>query len=559
MDWNVLSDPWLNVMASDGSIETVSPVEALRRSGSLQEIHADNPMDIFAAYRFLLTLLYWKADQVGGVPSLRTSLLEGTLPEKILDSLADEAGQFNLFDPKKPFLQDATQGEAMDATVGYLFSEFATGTNVAHFHHGDDHATRFCPRCLTAGMLRVIPWTQSGGAGKTPSVHNAPPLMLLAMGESLCSTLGLNLVEFASTSIPGKPTWSGVFKPTDHGKPADQWRPIPALEALTWNPRVIQLAPPEAGYSCSCCGADGGDIHTVGAMRYAKNENTKKPPQAPSGFNFPWNDPAAFYPSIPTDAPSKEQLLRHTTKKSAKEFIAFPGVDLGTLCNPDRPVICRVQQANPTHADWMLVIPCTDAANNKTYDVRMMRTDSLTADALDAIRVKMKDASTPDALEGWSTPNQAKRTSWSFLAASAGYTATDWLVFANAANCSMNESPEAFDLFSGQYWKFRRARRPLPKRNVLWLILKLMATVPASHREIVSGARYNPLDELSKTQVHKESKRKAGALRVYPIQLPPIGVLETQLRAQLKTHASKQNPSSIAWADLCDQLNEMLQ
>jgi CRISPR system Cascade subunit CasA len=181
-DWNVLTDAWLGVVDREGHSTLISPFDALRQSHSLRSIWADNPMDVFAGYRFLLTLLYWQAECVGGVEALRERLLGGKMPADVLNALNGQRDRFRLYDETQPFLQDPTLDRKQEDSVGYLFAECASGTNVAHFHHGDDKAMRLCFRCVTAGLMRVVPWTQSGGSGKTPAIHNAPPIMLLCHG-----------------------------------------------------------------------------------------------------------------------------------------------------------------------------------------------------------------------------------------------------------------------------------------------------------------------------------------------------------------------------------------
>ena len=69
-DWNVLTSPWLGVMTPRAELDTCSPLEALRRGKHIQCIATASPLDQFAALRFLLTLLYWKANTAGGVALL---------------------------------------------------------------------------------------------------------------------------------------------------------------------------------------------------------------------------------------------------------------------------------------------------------------------------------------------------------------------------------------------------------------------------------------------------------------------------------------------------------
>ena len=253
--WNVLTTPWLEVLDHRGHLLTVSPLKALETAADLHRIVAANPLDLFSAHRFLLTLLYWQAKAGGGVTDTRRSLLSGIAPEAVVEAIREESKAFNLFDPKKPFLQDPTAITAKKSSAAYLFAEMASGTNVAHFHHGDDNASRLCLRCALLGLLRLVPWSQSGGAGIAPSVHGAPPIMPLAVGKNLCETLGLNLIELPTKQ--GKPQWTGQFTPTGIG------RTVPLMEGLTWNPRRVHLLEPLAPSSCSRCSTTSRLAHSL--------------------------------------------------------------------------------------------------------------------------------------------------------------------------------------------------------------------------------------------------------------------------------------------------------
>jgi hypothetical protein len=546
------------VVTVGGKHEVFSPLTVLSRASELRAIKADCPLDLFAAHRFLLTLLYWKADACGGVEGLRDRLLNGNLPSEVLEEIKADGGCFELFDYEKPFLQDPSlTREKKLKSIGSFFTELATGTNVAHFQHGDDGEMCLCLRCATAGIMRLVPWTQAGGSGLTPSVHNAPPITMLAVGANVATTLGLNLVPFPEAVPAGDPTWSGRFRPSDHGKHADRWGLVPYLEALTWNPRLVRLPSPERGRVCWRCGA-GPEELSVGPMRFEKNENTKKPTGAKQGYNFPWNDPAAFYPVPPPDPSPKDLLQAVTTKKTAKEHLAFRERDLRSLVDSENPVVCLVQQANPKHDNWLLIAPCTDAANNKSFDIRSIRLTEVSEEALEQVRTRLWNPRGRERTPGWRIPSHTPRASWPFLRETRRLSGVDWGILSRAANTTMDQSPEAFDLFSGLYWRVRNRGRSLPSRQSLWLVLKLMAAAPAPYREVESDPDFNPLRELPQYQAKAPEDRRKGVLREYPRALPRGAALETQLREAIRKHLTLSKPTSIAWADLCDQLNHLI-
>jgi hypothetical protein len=404
--------------------------------------------------------------------------------------------------------------------------------------------------------MRVVPWTQSGGAKKTPSIHNAPPIVVLANGTNVAHTLGLNLVAL---DVPaGEPTWSGTFRPSDEGKEADQWDSIPYMEAFTWNPRRILLPEPETGHACSRCAA-GPESLTVGQIAFKFNDYTKKPPKAPAGFAFPWRDPAAFYPTIEQPSTADEKRAVWTTRKSGSEFRAFIERDTRCLVKEELKPASAVVQANPDHRDWSLLIPCTKASDNKAFDLRSLRIETITSEALDQARQPMPSPFMPDSKKGWKLPGHLPSISGAFIRATEAFTNGDWGCIAAAEYREMNQAPEAFDLFSGIYWGLRRRNLRLPRRQTLWLVLKLIAQTPAALRS-PSPAGWNPLETLAETasrQIAPKDSRRS-ALKTYPRQFPRGTELERQLRDILDSHCKRTSPQRIDWVCFCDQLNSLM-
>ena len=546
-EWNVLTGRWMETMANEGGARDCSPLEALTEANTFRCIAAANALDLFAAHRFLLTLLYWKSDAGGGVDRVRASLLQGNTPRPVLDAIAEAGPSFDLFDPEAPFLQDPTcqlSKESALKSAGYLFSEMATGTNVAHFHHGNDKDTRLCLRCATIGMIRLVPWTQSGGSGLSPSVHNAPPIMALASGENLAVTLGLNLVPIDGPA--GEASWFGHFVPTD--KASD----IPYLEAFTWNPRRVLLPTPESQGSCWRCGQT--DVPTVGRIAYMKNDETKSMKKANKNIPFSWKDPSAFYNSDPKTP--------FTTIKSGDEYRAASNSDLSSRLfpNKDAPEKPAVFEMNEGHQGWSLIVPCTNPANNKAFDHRQVELSSLTNEAVRSEVQVDRQAVSPEGLDGWHQPGRARNYPGAVRfvkAASRVLTHGDWSVLSEAAYKGMQESPAAFDVLTGLLWPLRNATRGLPSRNVAWLVLKLMSSVPASARTLHDDATFSPLRDLPKREGGQ--KPKDGRARFhYPVSFPAGHRLESELRGAIASNIKSRSAGPIDWATLCHDLDQLL-
>jgi hypothetical protein len=522
-------------MDSRAHLKRLPVLDALQDAPDLHRIVAAAPLDLFAIHRFLLTLLYWQAEDADGVAKLRKALLAGRVPGNVVKGLRDEAEQFDLFDPKKPFLQDPAVKDAKPLSAASLFSEMTAGTNVAHFHHGDDASARLCPRCAALGLLRLVPWTQSGGAGKQPALHGAPPIMAIAMGQTLCETLGLNLVPLDRSM--GKPRWSGQFRPSSRKSS------VPLMEGLTWNPRRVHLGDPEADGECLRCGA--AEEPVIGPIVFEKNPACKQEDADPSA----WRDIAAFY---------KDE--DHRTIKTSRESDAATGDDLRRLFEQrfgkkiEPAPTSAVVQANPDHDDWLVVMPCTNPANNKSFDHR--------CEVLEGF-----GAAAPSRTEFWhdSVPWQAgdKRAIWQpdpprpsagvlkFVRLAAELDAASWAVVEQAANKALDHSPAAFDIFTGLYWPLRNKDRTLPSRNAAWLALKLMATAgrlrPVASR---TSGPHQPWRDLAL----RDSPAKG---RVYTRAVPVGRHLEAALREAIRRHAQKPSPAGIDWPGLCQFIHNV--
>jgi hypothetical protein len=522
-------------MDTQAQLKRLSVLNALETAADLHRIIAASPLDLFAIHRFLLTLLYWQSEDADGVAQLRKALLAGRVPGNVVKGLQDAADQFDLFDAKKPFLQDPTVKDSEPHTAAYLFAEMASGTNIAHFQHGDDDAVRLCLHCATLGLLRLIPWIQSGGPGLQPALHGAPPIMPLALGQDLCETLGLNLVPLDRPM--GRPQWSGQFKPSA------QTSGIPLMEGLTWNARRIHLGVPQPNGTCMKCGTTAETV--IGPIAFKKNPYC----QLDKTYLATWKDLHAFY---------KDDNV--TTVKTSRESEAAVCGDLRRLGEQrfgkkiEPAPTSAVVQANPGHDEWLVVMPCTNPANNKSFDHRCEVLEGFGAASLaraefwhDSVPWQAGDKRTLPQLDS----AQPSAGVLKFVRLAAGLDAASWAVLEQAADTSLSHSPAAFDIFTGLYWPLRNKDRTVPSRNAAWLALKLMATagrLRPQPRQLTGP--YEPWSDLAL----RNSPAKA---RVYPKAIPQGRQLETALRKLIDRHAQKTSPARIDWPGLCQFINNV--
>ncbi len=283
-------------------------------------------------------------------------------------------------------------------------------------------------------------------------------------------------------------------------------------------------------------------------MVYLKNENTKKrSDKAP----FEWKDPAAFYAA---ETPYK-------TLKSYGEELATNGRDLRPLADGDAAPKATVVLENPNHQGWLLAIPCTNPANNKTFDHRQLELKALSPDWVRSVLPAAPPAGSPEGHDGWAAPGRPARAGGAgrfVRAAGRLLMDADWAALSGAAYREMDFSVAAFDVLSGLYWGLRNKKvGRLPSRKVAWLVLKLMAAVPTRARAARPDATFCPLRLLPKRQID-ECRGDRPTRSPYPASLPQGRRLEADLRGALESNMRRRTPEPIDWAGLCDGLDQLL-
>lgn len=528
--WNILERAWIDAAALDGAWRKLSPLDALRDASSLRLLAASSPLDEFAVHRFLMTLLYWKADSVGGLAALQTKLLAGVVPADVIAALAAERGHFDLFDPERPFLQDPSAADPKtEKPVGSLFAEVATGTNIAHFDHSRDGESPLCVPCIVRGLLRLVPWSQSGGAGLSPSIHGAPPIAVMPKGATLAVTLGLSLVDLPAPL--GKPVWTGAFRPLSFtGR-------IPVLQALTWNPRRVSLSCAEREDRCGLCGTCGPVISKIS---YKKNEAVLRPKSnGAKAVPLDWRDSVFVYAEQ-----SAEPI------KSSSESKAAIAEDVSGMAT----TAVEFQEA----AVLTVVIPCTNPANNKTYDHR--RIEVATLAELTRLKVthhgaegrKLAEDPFEDAAIGWRSSGVGAAVQAAigrFVAVANGaLNDADCIVLRRALGRPMNEDAVAFAVFSAVYWRARTGGRSQFRRAAAWTLLKLMALAPSDRRAGSADADLAPLLDALPTKQAGRSRSEQSDAEPYPVALPHGHALELALAASVEAQVAR--GASISWIEL---------
>jgi len=115
----------------------------------------------------------------------------------------------------------------------------------------------------------------------------------------------------------------------------------------------------------------------------------------------------------------------------------------------------------------------------------------------------------------------------------------------------LDESLQAFDLFTGMYWPLREKNQFAPRREVAWLIAKLYAFRPLENS---SGETISL--QLRRCQPFEEKKQNRFREKFDELLTTPLDSIEMPLRWALNEISSHQNVTSkIDWVKLTDDLS----
>lgn len=250
MIYNLLEEKWIPVLWSDGKASRVGIRDALTQAGRVRRIAAPNPMDNLSLLRFLVAVLHWCKTRVDKEDLDRVHS-EQAVPRDWLNKLDENICCFELLGDGRRFYQVSSQaGQTPNRRVSDLFAYLPAATEINHFRHVRDQVVALCPACCAVGLVRLPACAMQGGQGKSPSINNAPPIYLVAVGDTLLDTLLLNWPP--GTSPNDRPDWDT----TTPGKNKGQ---VGILEGFTWQPRAIWIGPSalDSERVCARCGVSG--------------------------------------------------------------------------------------------------------------------------------------------------------------------------------------------------------------------------------------------------------------------------------------------------------------
>lgn len=253
LSYDLWSEPWIPVLRQDGTRRQVGIRDCLTTAHELHGFADPSPL-VAASLQRLLAAVAQDIFAPATVDALAILLKTGRFDASAVDAFGEQyAGRFDLFGADTPFLQSgdidlvSAKGER-SKTVGYLFPELPTATNINHFLHHVDADYQFSPATAALGLITVPGFSSSGGAGIRPSINGVPPTYVLPAGRTLFESIGLSIVTRGYQPNIARDVTDAPFWRRDPvvGKSSEALR-VGYLESLTFPARRVRLFPEQRG------------------------------------------------------------------------------------------------------------------------------------------------------------------------------------------------------------------------------------------------------------------------------------------------------------------------
>ena len=251
--YNVLNEKWIPVTNMAGVFSNISLKEAILDAHQYRGLNETDSLLECALYRFLFTFV---SDMVFCCHSQdvdMTDLIEkyldaGSFSEddftKYVEKCHNEGVSFDLFDEKKPFMQNAdyeyTENDIM--SVATLCCRKASGSNKLFHDHEPEAAASISYEEALKHLIASSPFAvPKGRAGGTNQFGALPPLFAYVEGDSLFETLVANLIKNEGNNRPlNVPYWRMNMKGV---KSKEAIPPFSTYAAMMCPVRFVKLIP----------------------------------------------------------------------------------------------------------------------------------------------------------------------------------------------------------------------------------------------------------------------------------------------------------------------------
>jgi CRISPR system Cascade subunit CasA len=198
MTFSLLTEPWVPLIATDGSRREASLLDALLNPGKWRGVDGANPIETFSLYRLLLAICH---RAIGPSTDPRSALLDSWPQQAMQDYLACWSGHFDLLDPQRPFLQVPALADAglnLSPWTRLALERSSGAARLIWDHSIDAHPTPLGLAAIARLLVAHLQFTPGGlvKALRTSAVRGPASglLLMLPAGETLQETLALGLI-----------------------------------------------------------------------------------------------------------------------------------------------------------------------------------------------------------------------------------------------------------------------------------------------------------------------------------------------------------------------------
>lgn len=278
MEFNLLTEPWIQVRTTQGERKLVSLRTCFEQAGSLAKVEYDNPLAVASVYRLFTAILHRSYGKLND-ESWSELLEQGNFGETVDTYLNSVSDCFDLYHKEKPFFQTAGFSKDEPTNVKKLSPHFATANNKTLFTHTSDSQTFSLPAEQAAVLLLVCQYFSLGGGvagtsnlGKHSNFTNSPLIggaFVWTKGQNLFQSLLFNLFSLNGTGLEDfapeqdKAVWE---QPTPKKYSALR-NATGIVDYLTWQARHIRFIP----------NSDGSVSQMYFAQGYANPKEVREP------------------------------------------------------------------------------------------------------------------------------------------------------------------------------------------------------------------------------------------------------------------------------------------
>lgn len=242
MKYNILTEPWISVLYTDGTYGEIGLIEAIESSHKIRHITYGNPMHDVSVFLVMLGMLMDALKESESlddddeededdepqelaefIPTRKFYVQKQFLKNdiaQIKDAFSqwiNDGFSFDLFDPDHPFLQvwgDPTAAEDENiVSVACMDYELPSGNNALFQKRQTEYA--FSPAEFLVQLCVSIRFSLQGGSGWYSNVFAPNPTFCMPTGNTLYETLIMNMIPYPgywrdmsrSENIYGTPWW----------------------------------------------------------------------------------------------------------------------------------------------------------------------------------------------------------------------------------------------------------------------------------------------------------------------------------------------------------------